>query len=189
MEQRFYDMVEANPVIAAIKDMDGLEQCCRVPDIKVVFILYGDICNIADIVRKIKEAGKIAIVHVDLIAGLSCKEVAVDFIRQHSGADGIISTKPSMIRRAKELGLYTVMRFFVLDSLSFENIEKQLVSVKPDFIEVLPGVMPRIIEKLCHLVKIKIIAGGLISDRESVVAALDAGAMGVSSTSHQVWRL
>ena len=87
MEQRFYDMVEANPVIAAIKDMDGLEQCCRVPDIKVVFILYGDICNIADIVRKIKEAGKIAIVHVDLIAGLSCKEVAVDFIRQHSGAD------------------------------------------------------------------------------------------------------
>ena len=92
MEQRFYDMVEANPVIAAIKDMDGLEQCCRVPDIKVVFILYGDICNIADIVRKIKEAENCDI-HVDLIAGLSCKEVAVDFIRQHSGADWNYSTK------------------------------------------------------------------------------------------------
>ena len=39
----------------------------------------------------------------------------------------------------KGAGLYTVMRFFVLDSLSFENIEKQLVSVKPDFIEVLPA--------------------------------------------------
>ena len=54
MEQRFYDMVEANPVIAAIKDMDGLEQCCRVPDIKVVFILYGDICNIADITASVE---------------------------------------------------------------------------------------------------------------------------------------
>ncbi len=187
MEQRFYDMVEANPVIAAIKDMDGLEQCCRVPDIKVVFILYGDICNIADIVRKIKEAGKIAIVHVDLIAGLSCKEVAVDFIRQHSGADGIISTKPSMIRRAKELGLYTVMRFFVLDSLSFENIEKQLVSVKPDFIEVLPGVMPKIIRRVSKRVRTHLIAGGLISDKEDVMAALDAGAIAVSSTNQKVW--
>ena len=57
MEQRFYDMVEANPVIAAIKDTEGLEQCCRVPDIKVVFILYGDICNISDIVGTIKKAG------------------------------------------------------------------------------------------------------------------------------------
>lgn len=80
-------------------------------------------------------------------------------------------------------------QIFLLDSMAFENICQQQYSVKPDFIEVLPGVMPRIIEKLCHLVKIKIIAGGLISDRESVVAALDAGAMGVSSTSHQVWRL
>ena len=127
--------------------------------------------------------------HVDLIGGLSTREVAVDFIHTSTMADGIITTKPSLIRRARELSMFTVLRFFLLDSMAFENICQQQYSVKPDFIEVLPGVMPRIIEKLCHLVKIKIIAGGLISDRESVVAALDAGAMGVSSTSHQVWRL
>ena len=136
-----------------------------------------------------KDAGKIAMVHVDLISGLSTREVAVDFIHTNTMADGIITTKPSLIRRARELSMFTVLRFFLLDSMAFENICQQQYSVKPDFIEVLPGVMPRIIEKLCHLVKIKIIAGGLISDRESVVAALDAGAMGVSSTSHQVWRL
>ena len=92
-----------------------------------------------------------------------------------------------MIRRAKELGLYTVMRFFVLDSLSFENIEKQLVSVKPDFIEVLPGVMPKIIRKVCKRVRTQVIAGGLISDKEDVMAALDAGAIAVSSTNQKVW--
>ena len=42
--------------------------------------------------------------------------------------------------------------------------------------------MPKIIRKLSHSVKTRIIAGGLISDRESVMAALDAGACGVSST-------
>ena len=75
--------------------------------------------------------------------------------------------------------MFTVLRFFLLDSMAFENICQQQYSVKPDFIEVLPGVMPRIIEKLCHLVKIKIIAGGLISDRESRGGGrLDAGASG-----------
>ena len=103
MDQKFYDMVEANPVIAAIKDNDGLEKCCKLEDIKVIFILYGDICSIAEIVRQVKQSGKLAIVHVDLISGLGIKEIAVDFIRRQTGADGIISTKPAMIRRAKEL--------------------------------------------------------------------------------------
>lgn len=187
MDQKFYDMVEANPVIAAIKDKDGLEKCCHLQDIKVIFILYGDICNITTIVGQVKSAGKLAIVHVDLIAGLGTKEIAVDFIRQQTGADGIISTKPSMIRRAKELGLYTVMRFFILDSLSFESIEKQLAIVNPDFIEILPGVMPKIIRKVCKRVKTQVIAGGLITDKEDIMAALDAGAISVSSTNQKVW--
>lgn len=187
MDQIFYDMVESNPVIAAVKDMDGLAKCCRVSDIKVVFVLFGDICNIDDIVRQIKAAGKLSIVHVDLITGLSPKEIAVDFIRQHTGADGIISTKPTMIRRAKELGMFTVMRFFVLDSLSLDNIHKQLPQVKPDFIEVLPGVMPKIIRRVCGQVRTHVIAGGLITDREDIMMALDAGAIAVSSTNQQVW--
>ena len=60
MDQKFYNAVEASPVIAAIKDMDGLEKCCQVEDIKVVFILFGDICSIDGIVQKLHEAGKIA---------------------------------------------------------------------------------------------------------------------------------
>lgn len=189
MDQNFYDMVEANPVIAAIKDMDGLEKCCQAADLKVIFVLFGDICNISDIVRKIREAGKLAIVHVDLITGLSPKEIAVDFIKRQTGADGIISTKPVMIRRAKDLGMYTVMRFFILDSISLDNMGKQLTMVKPDFIEVLPGLMPKIIRKACTEVKPPVIAGGLITDREDIMTALDAGAIAVSSTNQNVWMM
>lgn len=189
MDQDFYDMVEANPVIAAIKDMDGLEKCCHLEELKVIFVLFGDICNIGDIVKRIRESGKLAIVHVDLITGLSPKEIAVDFIRRQTGADGIISTKPVMIRKAKELGMYTVMRFFVLDSISLDNISKQLAMVKPDFIEVLPGVMPKIICKVCKKVKTPVIAGGLITDKEDIVMALDAGAIAVSSTNQDVWMM
>lgn len=189
MKQIYYDMAADNPVIAAVKDMEGLEQCCKLQDVKVVFILFGDICNIADIVKRVKESKKAAIVHVDLIGGLGPKEVAVDFIKLHTIADGIISTKPLMIRRAKELEMCTVMRFFILDSMAFENIAKHLAMVKPDFIEVLPGVMPKIIRKVCRQVRQPVIAGGLITDKEDIMAALDAGAMCVSSTNQRVWRM
>lgn len=189
MNRKFLDAVEENPIIAAVKSPEDLKECCSIPEIRIVFILYGDICSLGEIVKTVKDAGKIAMVHVDLISGLSAREIAVDFVRTGTQADGIITTKPGLVRRAKELSMFTVLRFFLLDSMAYENICSQQYSVKPDFIEVLPGVMPKIIRKLCGSVKVKIIAGGLISDKESVMAALDAGVCGVSSTNHDVWRM
>ena len=90
MDQRFYDMLESNPVIAAVKDMEGLEKCCQLEDIKVVFILFGDILNIPDIVGKVKAAEKLAVVHVGLINGLGSREIAVAYIMNRYGAEGII---------------------------------------------------------------------------------------------------
>ena len=55
LDQKFYDLIEANPVIAAVKDMEGLNACCAREEIKVVFILFGDICNIGTIVDQIKK--------------------------------------------------------------------------------------------------------------------------------------
>ena len=88
MNQKLYDLIEANPVIAAVKDMEGLDACCKRDEIKVVFILFGDICNISAIVGQIKESDKVAMVHIALITGLSSKEVAVDFIRNHFNKAG-----------------------------------------------------------------------------------------------------
>ena len=189
LEQKFFDLIEANPVIAAIKDDRGLADCCSCEDIRVVFILYGDIFNINRIVEQVKAANKIAMVHVDLVSGLSGKEVAVDFIRYNTCADGIISTKPPLIKRGKELRLYTTLRIFILDSMAFENVQKQMSIARPDMIEILPGLMPKIINRISRLVKVPVIAGGLISEKEDVVAALSAGAISVSSTNPHVWEM
>lgn len=187
MEQRFYDAVESNPVIAAVKDDEGLKEALTSEDIQVLFILYGDVLNIPKIVKQAKKAGKLVMVHMDLINGLSAKEIAADYIKYQTEADGIITTRPAMIKRAKELGLYTVLRFFVIDSMALENIHRQYANVRPDFIEVLPGVMPKIIRRICRESRIPIIAGGLIMDKEDVVTALDAGAISVSTTNQKVW--
>lgn len=189
MKTSFFDLIEANPVIAAVKDDEGLEVCCASEDIRVVFVLYGDVCSVDEIIRKIKAAGKIAMVHVDLLDGLSSKEIVVDYIKTHTQADGIISTRPQMIKRAKELGLYTTLRVFILDSMAYENIQKQMAAARPDMLEILPGVMPKIIRRITKMVKVPVIAGGLISDKEDVMGALSAGAISVSSTNPDVWMM
>ena len=192
MNQEFYDAVEANPVIAAVKNDSGLQTATAMEEIQVIFVLYGDICTIPEIVKKIKDSGKKALVHIDLIAGLSAKEVSVEFIKRQTNADGIITTKPALVRRAKELGLFTVLRFFVIDSLALkniENLESQHGMSRPDVIEVLPGVMPNVLQKIAKVSRIPMIAGGLVTDREDVIQALSAGAMAVSATNQEVWTL
>ena len=49
MDRKYYEAIESNPVVAAVKDMEGLLKCCELEDIRVVFILFGDICTIRDI--------------------------------------------------------------------------------------------------------------------------------------------
>ena len=80
MNKEFLDAIEANPIIAAVKDEQGLQNCLGREELTVIFILYGDIRSIGGIVERIHQAGKIAMAHIDLITGLSSKEVSVDYI-------------------------------------------------------------------------------------------------------------
>ena len=186
MKKEFKEALEDSPIIAAIKDDNGLEKCIE-SDSRIVFILYGDIISISDIVDKVKASGKIAMVHIDLITGLSAKEITVDFLKKYTKADGIITTKPSLIKRAKELELHTILRLFLLDSMAYENIDRQVKNARPDVIEILPAPMPKIVKKVCKLSPIPVIAGGLVSDKEDIMTLLQAGTISVSSTNSNVW--
>lgn len=182
------DILVDAPIIAAIKDENGLRDCLE-SDCQVVFILYGNVCNISSIVGKIKEKGKTAIVHMDLISGLSSKEIAVNFIKETTEADGIISTKPLIVRRAKELGLLTIQRFFIIDSIALENAKRQIELHKPDCVEIMPGVMPKILRIMRGFVQMPIITGGLLTDKGDVITALSSGADAISTTKKELWEL
>ena len=182
------ELLEESPIIAAVKDESGLK-CCMESDCKVVFVLFGTICDIGDIIEKIKSCDKIAIVHIDMISGLVAKDVAVEYIRNNTKADGIISTKPHLLKRAKDLGLIAVQRTFVVDSIALTNLKKQLELFKPDAVEILPGIMPRITKIIRGYTRIPLIAGGLILDRKDVIEAIESGADGVSMTKTELWRL
>ncbi|OQB24317.1 MAG: Glycerol-3-phosphate responsive antiterminator [Firmicutes bacterium ADurb.Bin182] len=176
----------SNPVAAAVKNDEGLNKSLE-SDSPVIFVLYGDIIRIPEIVSRIKSSGKIAMVHIDLVDGLSQREIAADFIARKTDADGILSTKQQIIRHAKSLGLLTIQRFFLLDSMTLENIEKQLPQECADMIEILPGPMPKVVKKITAFSSKPVIVGGLISDKEDIINSLKAGAVAVSTTNPELW--
>lgn len=176
------------PVIAAAKDEAGLAKSLT-GSARVVFVLYGTVVDIPETVARIKAAGKAAVVHLDLVDGLSAREAAADYIARATQADGVISTKAGPVRRARELGLVGVRRFFLLDSMALQTMRTQLAQNPADLIEVLPGTMPKVLARVAAFSSLPLIAGGLIADKEDVVAALSAGAVAVSTTNAALWEL
>lgn len=181
------EIIADSPVIAAVKDEEGLDKSLRT-DCRIIFILYGNICSLTMIVEKIKSRDKLAIVHADLVQGLSAKTEAIDYIKNNTKADGILSTKGNLVKHAADIGLIGILRNFIIDSMAMENVKKQVELAHPDMIEIMPGIMPEIIEKLKNEIKLPLIAGGLISDKKDVIAALSAGADAVSTTKEKLWK-
>lgn len=184
----FESMLLEHPVIASIKNEDDLadvlQEACP-----VVFVLFGSVLSIAGIVRTLKEAGRHVFVDVDLVDGFASKPVVVDFLREHTDADGVLSSKSMMVRYAKTAGLFAVHRLFLVDSFSYHNLPKQVAASGADAIEMLPGCMPRVISWVKEDTDLPIIAGGLVCDKEDVMNALGAGAIAIASSNHDVWRM
>lgn len=183
-----YDLLEANPIIGALPHMvlpNELEQ----RKIEVFFLLSGNIMEIHNRVYFLKDSGKKVFVHVDLIDGLAKDTAAIDYIQKHIKPDGIISTRSNLLRHGKEIGLLTVQRIFMIDSLSFESGIKMVESYKPDFVEVMPGIIPRAISEFKNKISPPVIAGGMITEKEDVIQALKAGAIAVSTSKRELWDL
>lgn len=187
MVKKLLGLFEENPIIAAIKNQSGLQSVLK-SDCKIVFVLYGNVLNIVDIVHQLKSQDKMVFVNIDLIEGFSSKEIVIELLKRDTHADGILSSKAGMIKAAKAHGFYTIHRLFIIDSFSFDNIEKQVSLSEPDALQILPG-WPKLITWTKDKIDIPIITGGLICLKEDVVAALGAGAMAISSTNADVWAL
>lgn len=188
MTETVIDRIDENPIIAAVRtDMD-LAAALESP-VNTIFLLHADIFNIKSLVDKIKDRGKTVMVHMDLLEGLGRDQRALDYIHQLIKPDGIITTKSSNIKYAKEIGMFSIQRFFLVDSQSYEIAVKTAIQNKPDMIEIMPGILPKVLGRICSTLSVPVIAGGLIETKEDIVEILGSGAHGVSTGKSELWML
>ena len=152
----------------------------------VIFDLAPDLLNINAKVKRAHEAGKRIFIHLDLAKGIGRDESGIRFLGR-IGVDGVISTKASLIKIAKEQGLCTVQRFFAVDSQSITTTLEGIRSSKPDMIEIMPGIAPKIVERLRRSTDTPIIAGGLIETEQEVSEMIGAGAFAISTGCSALW--
>lgn len=186
MKPEIMDSLESAPVIAAVKD-ENFDLALKAP-VEMIFLFGSHILSVKDRVEAAHQAGKRLLVHIDLSEGIARDRAGVAFLSS-IGADGVISTKPSLLRVAKEAGLVTVQRFFVYDSQGVAGIEDVMATSAPDIIEILPGVIGKIIHRFSREVSVPLIAGGLIETKSEVMDALQQGAIAVSTGKEALWYL
>jgi len=151
-------------------------------------LLDSHLGQIKHLVKAAKDHNKKLFIHVDLIQGLKHDEYAAEFLCQEIKPAGLISTRTSVIAKAKQKKVFAIQRLFLLDSGGLEKSLELVKKYEPDFIEVLPGIVPHLIHEIKEKTGIPIFAGGFIRTEEDVKKALQAGATAVTTSREELWK-
>ncbi|OAS87587.1 MULTISPECIES: glycerol-3-phosphate responsive antiterminator [Metabacillus] len=171
------------PAFSTIKQFEKFLQS----NYEIGVFLETHISQLINIHKLAKQYNKKIIYHVDLIHGLKNDDYATEYICQEFEPYGLISTKSSVIIKAKQKGVIAIQRMFLIDSHALERSYRLVEKTKPDYIEVLPGAMPWMIKEVKERTNIKIFAGGLIRSTREVEDALSAGAEAITTSKRELW--
>lgn len=155
-------------------------------EVDVVFMHGTNLLTLDEQIERAHNAGKKLFIHMDFAEGIGKDRAGLEYVKLR-GADGIISTKTSMIRQARDAGLITVQRFFIVDSHSVDTAVDSIRIAKPDIVEIMPGVVCKKIVEFAEKVDTPILVGGLVEFKDEVDNALAAGAKGISTAARELW--
>lgn len=180
-------MLPANKIIAAVRNEEELSKAAM-SNVKIIFDLNPDILSLEEHIAKAHTAGKKFFIHFDLAEGLGKDCAGIEYVGK-TGVDGIISTRTNIIRLAREAGIFTVQRFFIVDSHSIGTTVEALKSSKAKMIEIMPGNVLKVIRQIKNMIDVPIIAGGLIETSEEALQAIESGASAVSTSKESLWNI
>lgn len=176
---------ERRRVAAAVRTEEDFAAALK-SAVDVIFMQNSSILTVEKLISRSHEAGKKIFIHMDFTDGIGKDRAGLEFLKK-LGADGILTTKTGMIRPARELGLITVQRFFIVDSHSVDTAVESIRIAKPEVVEIMPGVVVKKIREFAEKVKTPILVGGLLEYSEEVDAAIEAGATAVSTACRNLW--
>ncbi|QQE81390.1 glycerol-3-phosphate responsive antiterminator [Alicyclobacillus sp. SO9] len=174
-------------IIPAARSMKDFELLMKTP---YEYVVYLDI-HVAQLIylrRIARDNGKKLLLHADMIQGLRHDDAAAQFLCQVIKPAGLISTHSNVIATVKKHGLISIQRIFLIDSHSLETSFRIMKSSSPDYIEVLPGMMPGILEEVHSQIEYPILAGGFIRSMADARTALSHGAVAVTTSAKEIWR-
>ncbi|RNF39855.1 glycerol-3-phosphate responsive antiterminator [Planococcus salinus] len=187
-KEEVFRRLQQHKKIAAVKSPKGIEKALANKDrIAAVFLLAGSIMNVKRFVDVFQNEDIPVLIHAEKIGGLLLNNEGLDFIANYVKPFGIVTTKPALIKKARERNLFVVQRVFMIDSEVYHNVLDNKQKNEPDMIEIMPSTLHEVIRSYSVLLDIPIITGGLLSTSDHVEASLEAGALAVSTSNESLW--
>ena len=145
---RLLEAFEQVPVAATIRRAEDLPQALVSP-VPAIFFLRAPAFHLGPLVWAVQARGKMAFVHIDLIAGLGKDRAGVAFLAREIGVNGIVSSHGNLIAAARADRVIAVQRLLLHDDLGLPSALTAIERAQPDIVEVLPGVIfPEIADQL-----------------------------------------
>ncbi|SHF43978.1 glycerol uptake operon antiterminator [Seinonella peptonophila] len=151
-------------------------------------LLESHLARLRSLIQLANRHQKKVLLHVDLIQGLRSDEYAVDYLSQEVRPAGLISTRTPVVKRARKKSLLGIQRLFLLDTHALHTSLRLLEQFQPDYIEVLPGILPHMIKQIAEHTNVPILAGGFIQSTKEVEAAISAGAVATTTSHEPLWK-
>jgi len=183
-----FESLNNYPIIASIKNLENLELALNSP-CENIFLLAGNIFNLKEISQRVKEKDKGLYICVDSIDGFSKDTWGLEYIVKNIELDGIITKKNNLLKLCRDMGVFTIESMNIHNSQNLNDGLTSIKNLRPHAVDVSPGIIPRIISQISFETKIPVIASGLVVDKTDIKSALEAGAIGVSSTTIETWYL
>ena len=179
----------AGHVIPACRTEADFACALRLPEAPSLILLFGDINTLPELLQRANAAGKLLLVHLDLLEGVGRDKAGIAFLAK-LGVKGLITTKPQLGKLARQEGLRVIQRMFLVDSESLRTGIRILKGFRPDAIEALPASTPAsVLAELKEATDVPIMAGGLVRSADDVRQAVANGACAVSVSLRQLWNI
>lgn len=174
-----------NGIIAATRTEEDFSAALK-SSVSCIFLLSSNILTIKEYLDRAHNAGKKVFVHIDMSDGIGRDNAGVAYLSK-IGVDGIITTRTGIIRAAKENSIPCVQRIFAIDNQATQTSVGAICNQKPTYIEIMPGVITKVVEKFARLTDIPIIVGGLVETAEEIENAKKSGAFAASTSNRELW--
>jgi glycerol uptake operon antiterminator len=172
-------MTEISGIIPAVNDFKQFRKFLE-SEYGTCVIMHCTIFDLETMFKELKSHGKQALIHCDLIKGLSADEYGAEYLCGKLHPAGLISIKPSVISACRKLSVTAVQRAFLIDSSALEKSILSIEKIKPDYVELLPALCTPLFPILKERLKLPLIAGGLIQSKAMAEEILKTGVEAVT---------
>lgn len=169
------------PIIASVRNLMDFSLALESKSDNI-FLLTGNIFNLKEMSHQVLEKNKNLFVLIDNIDGFSKDTWGLEFIAKNIILDGIISSKDSILKLSKEMGIYTIGLYPIYNTLELEKSTERIAETRPHMGIISPGIFPEIITDISDKTHLPLIASGFIRQKSDIINAINAGAVGIATS-------